>query len=139
MPSILQDAFASSSAVAVVLMLTLVMHVALAGRSGWKCRLGGVAHFVGVLTQGYVGWTALDALVSSRTETSGWLSTLRGTSVNYPLDSYLPTGHCGPLLDALLLVISLHVARLMWNSIRPRECTEWLTTGQKTSNKNSSI
>jgi hypothetical protein len=139
MPSIFQDAFTHSSAIAAVLLITLVLHVALAGSAGWKCRVGGIVHFIGVLTQGYVGWTALDAFVASQTETSRWLHTLRGTSVNFPFDAYLPMGNCGPLLDALLLVISLHIARLMWNSIRPRECAEWFTATPKASNKKSSI
>ena len=124
---------AQATAVAASLLLTLVLFIAFDGRKGWLGRVSQVSHFCGVIVQGYIGWTALDALVAATVQTGtskgDWFSVLGSTATPAGLEPYLVCHGGGPL-DALLFFVSLHIARLMWVCIRPKESVQYLTHRQ---------
>lgn len=140
MPFSLPEVFAPlASAVAASLLVSLIVFIALDGQSGWKGYVSRIAHVVGVLTQGYVLWTGLDVFASSFVNPTeeGWMAALNTFETPPVISNYLPVVHCGWPLEGLLLVIALHVARLMWLIIRPRECADYLTGRLPDKNKPS--
>jgi hypothetical protein len=130
MPLSLPEVFAPlASVVAAILLVSLILFIALDGQPGWKGHVSRVSHVIGVLTQGYVLWTGLDVFASSFVGSAddGWIQTMNSVQPPQVVSNFLPVIHCGWPLEALLLVIALHAARLMWLIIRPRECADYLT------------